>query len=80
MQQLNLFSRVSIGLAIMREELNIGFAIDRYRRELRALSEIVDDDEYVKKQSNLLIQLIEVNFQRLERARAERKNLDHYYG
>lgn len=80
MQQLNLFSRITTGLALMREELNIGLAIDRYRRELRELADIVDDPEYVTKQSDLLIHLIEINFQRLATARQERKNLDQYYG
>ena len=80
MEQLNLFSRITTGLALMREELNIGLSIDRYRRELRELADIVDDPEYVTKQSDLLIHLIEINFQRLATARQERKNLDQYYG
>lgn len=80
MEQLNLFSRITTGLALMREELNIGLAIDRYRRQLRELADIVDDPEYVTKQSDLLLHLIEINFQRLATARQERKNLDQYYG
>jgi hypothetical protein len=79
MKQLNLFSRVTVGLALMREELNIGLAVDRYRRELRELADITDDPEYVTKQSDLLIHLIELNFQRLATARQERKNLSQYY-
>jgi hypothetical protein len=58
MEQLNLFSRITSGLALMRGELRLQYEIAQYRRELRDLADI-DDSDYVKPQTDRLIFLIE---------------------
>ena len=74
MEQLNLFSRITSGLALMREELRLQYEIAQYRRELRALSDI-DDPDYVKPQTDRLIFLIERSVHLLALTREQRNLL-----
>jgi hypothetical protein len=73
MEQLNLFSRITTGLALMREELRLQYEIAQYRRELRDLADM-DDPDYVKPQTDRLIFLIEKSYHLLTLTR-EHRNL-----